>query len=263
MSRSGRSWWGARLRARLRARAPARARDRLAALAAIALLALATWYALREGMAELHAMDANAQISAWESGAPLTRAQFGTAEQALRRAIRLSPRNGDHWESLGTAWFARAVAPGRTLEGRLLSFDQAVNAYREATRRSTVSGYAWSNLMIAKHYAGQIDEEFSVALRNAVRFGPHEAAVQAMIIGAVLPRWMQLDTTARQLAAETVARGWADHRAVLVAEARGAANLELWCDPALWPPEEVAKKAMRRLCGAVAALGPAEPTRAR
>jgi hypothetical protein len=185
-----------------------------------------------------------------------------SSEQTLARAIALSPRNGDHWESLGSAWFARGMAPRRTLEGRLTSFDRAADAYREATRRSTVSGYAWGNLMLAKHYAGQIDEEFSLALRNAARFGPHEAPVQAMIVGAVLPRWTQLDDSARELAAATVARGWPDHRPVLIAEGLGAANRASWCDATLWPTDLSLRGAMRRLCAAVAAADRAGPGRA-
>ncbi len=234
-------------------------RARLAALPALALLALACAFVLREGLAELLAIRANERIAAWEAGASMSPAQFEAAEQQILGAIRLSPANGDHRESLGTAWFARAMAPRRTLEGRLADFDRAVDAYRDATRRSTVSGYAWGNLMLAKHYAGQIDPEFSQALGNAARFAPHEAPVQAMIVGAVLPRWVQLDAEARRLAARTVARGWEAHRAVLLAEAGGAANRALWCDPALWPPEEALAAAMRGLCEALSAKARIEP----
>lgn len=229
-----------------------RVRARLAALPAIALFAFATVYVLRVGLADLLAIRANQQIAQWETGRPPSPSEFDTAERALRGAIELSPSNGDHWESLGSAWFARASAPGRSLEGRLRDYDRAAAAYREATRRTTVSGYAWANLMIAKHYAGQIDPEFSTALRNAARFGPHEAAVQGMIVATVLPRWIELDGEARRLAAEAVVRGWPVHREALVAEAAGASGRELWCDAALWPPEESLAAAMRRLCAATA-----------
>lgn len=230
----------------------ARARARLAALPAIALFVLAAIFILREGLAELLAIQANQQIAQWESGRPPTPSAFASAERSVQGAIELSPSNGDHWESLGSTWFARASVPGRPLEGRIRDYDRAVDAYREATRRTTISGYAWANLMVSKHYAGQIDPEFATALRNAARFGPHEAAVQGMIVATVLPRWIELDGEARRLAAEAVVRGWPVHRDALVAEAAGATGRERWCDAALWPPEESLAAAMRRLCAATA-----------
>jgi hypothetical protein len=236
-----------------------RARARLSALPTIALFVVAAIFILREGLAELLAIQANQQLAQWESGRPPTRAEFESVERAVKGAIDLSPSNGDHWESLGSAWFARASAPGRTIEGRILDYDRAVEAYREATRRTTISGYAWANLMVAKHYAGQVDPEFSMALRNAARFGPHEAAVQGMIVATVLPRWIELDSEARKLAAEAVVRGWPVHRDALLAEASGASRRELWCDAALWPPEETLAAAMRRLCAATARPRQARP----
>jgi tetratricopeptide (TPR) repeat protein len=229
-----------------------RVHTRLAALPAIALFAFASFFVIREGLAELLAIQANQLLAQWEAGRPPTRLEFESAERSISGAISLSPSNGDHWESLGSAWFARASSPGRTIEGRIADYDRAVEAYREATRRTTVSGYAWANLLVAKHYAGQIDPEFSTALRNAARFGPHEAAVQGMIVATVLPRWIELDSEARKLAAETVVRGWPVHRDALLAEASGASRRELWCDAALWPPEETLAAAMRRLCAATA-----------
>ena len=152
------------------------------------------------------------------------------------------------------------VPQQRSAAGRLADFDRAVVEYREATRLTTVSGYAWGNLMIAKHYAGQIDEEFSLALRNAARYAPHEAPVQLMLVGAVLPRWTQLDSEARSIAARAVMLGWEDRKELLVSEARGAPGREVWCgeDPLLRDPALIA--AMRRLCAATdPALSPPAP----
>lgn len=229
-----------------------RARARLAALPAIALFAAATVCALRAGLADILSIQANEQIVQWERGRPLSPTEFAAAERAIRSAIELAPSNGDLWESLGSAWFARASAPGRAIEGRLHDFDRAVEAYREATRLTRVSGYAWANLMVAKHYAGQVDTELSAALRNAARFGPHEAAVQGMIVATVLPRWIELDGEARRLAAGAVVRGWPVNREALVAEASGATGRNLWCDPVLWPPDPSLADGLRKLCGATA-----------
>ena len=226
--------------------------SRLAALPAIALMLAATAFVLREGVAELTAIDANQRIAVWERGGSVSGPQLEGVEATIKRAIALSPRNGAHRETLGTVYFARAVAPRRTLEGRLYDFDRAVVEYRAATRLSTVSGYAWGNLLTAKHYAGQIDEEFTTALRNAARFAPHEAAVQTMVIGAVLPRWTQLDSEARAIAARTVNNGWDEHRPMLLAEAREAAGREIWCSPGLLAQQPDLATAMRRLCAALA-----------
>jgi hypothetical protein len=226
-------------------------RARLAALLPILVLLTATAYVLREGLAELNAIDATRQIAAWETGGALSGPRMEATEKTLRQAASLSPANGDHREALGTLYFARAVVPQqRSAAGRLADFDRAVQEYREATRRTTVSGYAWGNLMIAKHYAGQIDEEFALALRNAARFAPHEAPVQLMLVGAVLPRWAQLGGEARIAAARAVMLGWTDRREQIVAEARDAAGREAWCGPDLLLIDPALLAAMRRLCAA-------------
>lgn len=224
---------------------------RLAALPVILVMLGATAFVLREGLAELHAIDAARQITAWETGGTLSGPRIEATERTLRRAASLSPANGDHREALGTLYFARAVVPQqRSDTGRLADFDRAVREYREATRRTTVSGYAWGNLMIAKHYAGQIDEEFATALRNAARFAPHEAPVQLMLVGAVLPRWTQLRSEARIAAARAVMLGWEDRREAIVAEAREAPGREDWCAPDLLLIDPTLVAAMRRLCAA-------------
>ena len=105
--------------------------------------------------------------------------------------------------------------------------------------------------MIAKHYAGQIDEEFAHALRNAARFAPHEAPVQLMLIGAVLPRWTQLGSEARMAAARAVLLGWEARREQIVAEARDAAGRETWCGPDPLLIDAALVAAMRRLCAAI------------
>jgi len=242
---------------RHRARSWAR---RLATLPAVLLLLGATGFVLREGLAEWHAIQANQRLSQWETGRPLASMSAWEIEQGIRRAIALSPANGDHRESLGTLFFARAIQEGRPPSEMMQDLDTAVIHYREATQRTTVSGYAWGNLMIAKHYAGQIDPEFYTALRNAVRFAPLEAPVQLMVLGAVLPRWDQLNGEARSLAADTVHRGWADHGRLIVAQAREMPNRQLWCGSVWLPAEDEQRAAMRRLCEAVAApvspLGP-------
>jgi hypothetical protein len=226
-------------------------RARLAALPVIVVLLGATAFVLREGLAELHAIDASRQIAAWETGGVLSGPRMEATEKTLRQAAALSPANGDHREALGTLYFARAVVPQqRSAAGRLADFDRAVLEYREATRRTTVSGYAWGNLMIAKHYAGQIDAEFAQALRNAARYAPHEAPVQLMLIGAVLPRWTQLAGEARIAAAHAVQLGWDDRREQIVAEAREAPGREAWCAADLLLIDPALIASMRRLCAA-------------
>lgn len=229
--------------------------SRIASIPVIATLMFAAYFIAREGLADTMAIEALREVALWESGQPPRPDRFKEVERTLRNAIGLSPSNGDHWEALGSAWFARASAPGRTLEGRLNDFDRAVDAFREATRRTPASGFAWGNLVTAKHHAGQVDDELSAAIRNAARFSPQEAAVQAAIVGSVLPRWIELDGEARRIAANAVRTGWSDHRRELLVEASAARNRELWCDLALWPVEADLAASMDRLCREIRADG--------
>jgi len=226
------------------------------AAVAVAGLAVGTWATLREGLAEVLAIQANQRLQQWERGGRMSPGESLAAEASIRRAIALSPINPAHQESLGSIYFSRAVEPNRTGAGRLRDFDRAVVHYREATRLVPVSGYAWANLLIAKHFAGQVDLEFMVALRNAVRLAPFEPAVHSIVLGAVLPRWTQLPGEARAIAADTVMRGWPHAREVLVAEARTAPGHTAWCapDPGVRTAEQAAW--MQRLCAAVSSPGP-------
>jgi O-antigen ligase len=226
------------------------------AAVAVAGLAVGAWATLREGLAEVLAIQANQRLQQWEGGGRMSPGQSLEAEATIRRAMALSPINPAHQESLGSIYFSRAVEPNRTGAGRLRDFDRAVVHYREATRLVPVSGYAWANLLIAKHFAGQVDLEFMVALRNAVRLAPFEPPVHSIVLGAVLPRWTQLPAEARAIAADTVMRGWPHAREVLVAEARTAPGHAAWCDrdPGVRTAEQAAW--MQRLCAAVSSPGP-------
>ena len=70
--------------------------SRLAALPTILVLLGATGFILREGMAELLAIDANRQIAVWESGGALSGPRVEAIERTLQQAIALSPHNGNH-----------------------------------------------------------------------------------------------------------------------------------------------------------------------
>lgn len=231
------------------------------ALATVLALAAGGWYAARLGLADTLSIQASMRMAQWEAGGSLSPAQAESIESTLSKAIALDPLNGGNYETLGTLYFARAVAPGRTPEGARIDFSRSVSAYREATQRSRVSGYAWGNLMIAKHFAGQFDVEFSRALRNAVRYAPLERAVQAMVLTATLPRWAMLSSEERGLAADTVLRGWELDPKMVVAEAWAAAGREAWCaaDPGL--PNADQRAALAKLCAAVASYRPPQSGR--
>ena len=98
---------------------------------------------------------------------------------------------------LGGIHFTRAGLPDRDPDLSRQDYAQAAAQYRLATVLSRRSGYAWGNLLLAKHRAGEIDDEFNLALGNAARFAPYELNVQLVLVEAGMSRWDRLPPAQR------------------------------------------------------------------
>ncbi|MBK8767244.1 MAG: O-antigen ligase family protein, partial [Burkholderiaceae bacterium] len=205
---------------------PSRARAALGPLlagATIVLLGYVAFTAVRYGMADLQAIRTNergAQLQA--AGGPPSVESLRALEALVAPVIALAPEAADYREMLGGIHFTRAGLPDRDPDLSRQDYAQAAAQYRLATVLSRRSGYAWGNLLLAKHRAGEIDDEFNLALANAARFAPFEAQAQLMVLEAGLKRWDRLPEAQRDQVAATVARGLATDRDALLTEAAAA-----------------------------------------
>ena len=231
---------------------PSRARAALGPLlagATIVLLGYVAFTAVRYGMTDLQAIRTNergAQLQA--AGGPPSLESLRALEALVAPVIALAPEAADYREMLGGIHFTRAALPDRDPDLSRQDYAQAAAQYRLATVLSRRSGYAWGNLLLAKHRAGEIDDEFNLALGNAARFAPYELNVQLVLVEAGLSRWDRLPPVQREQVAGTVARGLASDRDALLTEAAAAPGREKWCAGD--------QPALRELCKALAERRP-------
>ncbi len=182
------------------------------------------------GLADVLSINGNRELAAWEvSGAPLTPEIAYLVERNINQAIEIAPRNGEYHETMGTLQWALASVAERSDEARARSLAASLEAFRTATTHARTSPYAWGNLLLTKHRAGEVDMEFDRALRNAARFGPFEPNVQAMIIEAGLWNWGRLDANQHAIVAATVDRAWETNAGSVMREALAAPGRALWC----------------------------------
>jgi hypothetical protein len=131
------------------------------------LLGYVAFTAVRYGMADLQAIRTNergAQLQA--AGGPPSVESLRALEALVAPVIALAPEAADYREMLGGIHFTRAGLPDRDPDLSRQDYAQAAAQYRLATVLSRRSGYAWGNLLLAKHRAGEIDDEFNLALAS-------------------------------------------------------------------------------------------------
>jgi hypothetical protein len=88
--------------------------------------------------------------------------------------------------------------------------EAALEALRHALRLRPVWARGWARLAYAKASLGQYDFGLSQALRQALRFGPHEHEVREMVAWVGLSAWDHLPHATRELAWPVIARAAGD-----------------------------------------------------
>ena len=185
-----------------------RRRDRiLIALIVTAILGYAVYASAKRGLADWNSMRSRHEIAGWaERRATPPPERLQEAITTLIDALALAPNDPTLIEHLGTALELRATASPPGNEMRRLSLAAALVYFRRAAALRPGSPYTWANILLAKYRLGQIDDEFSSAMRNALELGPWEPAVQLIVADAALGAWDKLDSGLRARANENLRR---------------------------------------------------------
>ena len=191
-------------------------------VAGIALLAFAARDSALRGLENWRTARVYNEIRMWTDwGSVPSLEQWQRTVDALREALRVTPRDPELWEFLGFAYeiASRNFAPA----GTSVYSEFALIHFREAAALRPTSPYAWTAVAVMKHRLGQVDEEFLQAFFSAMRLGPWEPRLQRITSDLGLILWDRLDARLRDEVRENWRRtaAWQADALVKLAISRG------------------------------------------
>ena len=150
------------------------------------------------------------ELDAWRTTgrAPSLKSWANTQEE-LAYAKRLNSNDPNYFQLQGLLheWrFFLADAPYSNDEG--FSFrQQAITAYRTAITLRPAWPEGWAHLARQKAIAGQVDEEFDLAIERATTLGHWEMLVHLLITETGLMAWPSLSPISRTAVIANLERG--------------------------------------------------------
>lgn len=162
------------------------------------LLAVAYWAGQR-GLADVFAREPRYEMDRWASGRlKPDQAQLDAIQAELHKAQALDPGNPNLLEDLGRFYSAR-VERGLAHDPAVREMRQQSLAYfRKSVALRPTSGHAYINVALMKFRLGEIDQEFSESLQQALRRSPWDPKIQLIAIELGLAAWQALSDTTRQ-----------------------------------------------------------------
>ncbi|MCK9382731.1 MAG: hypothetical protein M0P95_16905 [Sulfuritalea sp.] len=169
------------------------------AVVLLAGLLLTAYWAGGRGLADVVAKEPRYEMDRWRSGKLVPDAIKLKAIQAeLYKARDLDPGNPNLLEDLGRFHAARTER-GRADDMAVRETRQESLAwFRQSLELRPTSGHAYVNVALMKFRLGEIDQEFSGSLQQALHRSPWEPQVQLMAIELGLASWQALSESTRQ-----------------------------------------------------------------
>lgn len=167
------------------------------AMLLVGLLAV-VYTAGQRGLAYVLAQEPRYEIERWRSGKfAAGNAKFDAIQADLHQALGMDPGNPDLVEDLARLHAAR-VERGQSYDTPVREMrQQALAGFRQAVQLRPTSGHGWVNVALTKFRLGEVDQEFSGALQQALRRSPWEPKVQMIAIELGLASWQALSDSTR------------------------------------------------------------------
>jgi tetratricopeptide (TPR) repeat protein len=179
----------------------------LIALIGTAVLGYGAYESAKRGLADWTSMRWRHGITGWaERRASPPPEHLQEAITALIDALALTPDDPTLIEHLGIALELRATGSPPSSDSQRLYLARALVYFRKAAALRPTSPHTWANILLTKYRLGQVDDEFSGALRHALDFGPWEPAVQLIVADTGLGAWDRLDSGLRGHVSENLQR---------------------------------------------------------
>ena len=170
----------------------------LAAVLLVALLVVVVW-AGRRGLADVVAQEPRLEIEGWRAGKLVPdQIKLNVIQAELHKALELDPGNPNLLDDLGR-FYAIRVEPRQPSDMNVREIrQQSLTYFRQLLELRPTSGHAYVNVALMKFWLGEIDQEFSLSLQQALRRSPWEPQVQLITIELGLASWPALSDSGRQ-----------------------------------------------------------------
>ena len=172
---------------------------RFFAMLLLAGLLAVGYFAGQRGLADVVAQDPRYEMERWRSGKFVAdNIKLDAIQAALNEARNLDPRNpylmGDVARFHAARVERRQASDPAVREAR----QQSLAWFRQALEQHPTSGHTWLNVALMKFHLGEIDQEFSRSLQQAMRRSPWDSKVQLLAIELGLANWRGLDDPPRE-----------------------------------------------------------------
>lgn len=169
------------------------------ALILLSTLPLVIYWVAQRGLADVVAQEPRYQIERWRAGKWVPdQFKLDAMQAELNKARGLDPNNPNLLEDLGR-FHAVRVERGQAYDPEVRAMrQQALARFRQALERRPTSGHAYVNVALMKYRLGEIDQEFSESLQQAMRRSPWEPQVQLIGIELGLAAWQALADSTRE-----------------------------------------------------------------
>lgn len=178
-------------------------------MAVILLSGLLTIYlGARMLVADISSYQVESFVSDWFSRGKLpSEKAWLIAHRAAERSLQFYPAdNGAYYEDLGIIheWrhYFLPLGDPRAYSSR----NSALDAYRIAIELRPFWPYTWARLAVTKMKLLEFDEEFDLALRNSITYGPWRSDVNYLIAEMGLAFWVELSPNQKLLICQVLQR---------------------------------------------------------
>lgn len=163
------------------------------AMIMLAVLPFVIYWAAQRGLAEVVAQEPRYAVNLWRSGKlQPDAAKFDAMLAEMTKARDLDPSNPNLLEDLGR-FHAVRVERGKPYDPEVRAVrQQALQRFRQVLELRPTSGHAWINVALMKFRLGELDQEYSAALEQALRRSPWEPHLQLLAIELGVASWQVL-----------------------------------------------------------------------
>jgi hypothetical protein len=184
----------------------------LSGIVILLLLACGMWLGSRWMLADVSYTRVMSTLDTWrDNGAVTSLEDWELSRLQVDKLIAQQPDDPDFYRLLGLLheWRSFAVNGEEiTFNEILASRRQAVEAYRQAARLRPAQPDGWTHLARLKILSGERDEEFRLALGNAINQGGNESGNIQEVAYITSLSWTTIeeDTALKTLVLDTLAR---------------------------------------------------------
>ena len=159
------------------------------------------------GLADVERQKARTFIEQWENDFESFREEdWNKVVSHAKAAVDKDPDNPDLLFLMGNVYEWNAFHPENQYKNNQQR-QLALEYYRKAVELRPQWPYTWSGIALLKFRMNEFDQEFYLALRNAMELGPWEPRVQSIIAEVGLNVWDKLKHTERLPIVENIRRG--------------------------------------------------------